>query len=204
MELDKFIEKTAYIGKSKCIGTDSPTYYSKYDDSYMTLVSMKENLQWLADKEITEELTHGVGFSPKDNKWWGWSHRAAYGFTIGSECKKGDCNYVASTPEELIEDRYNFFLDISEECAQQHKDECQILEDRSGIRILTTPIKMAVAKSPDDIIAVVEGEKKCDDLAEETVFKNDFYVIKCGRGAWTAKTLADAKLMAIDFNEGVS
>jgi hypothetical protein len=36
-----------------------------------------------------------VGFSTKDGKWYGWSHRAIYGFMIGSKCKKGDCHYVA-------------------------------------------------------------------------------------------------------------
>jgi len=203
MKLTDFIKKVAYIGDSK-MANGSPTYYSKFDDSYMTLVGMEDNLKFLADREITQELTHGVGFSPKDNKWYGWSYRVIFGFTIGSECKKGDCAYVASTPEELIEDRYNFFVDISEDCAQQHKDECQILEDRSGIRILTTPIKMAIAKGIDDIVDVMEGEKNCADLPEETLFKDDFHTVKCGRGEWVAKTLSDAKLMAIDFNEGVS
>ena len=201
MNVKDFIKKVAYVGKTKCIGSPSPTYYSKFDGSYLTLVSMEDNLKFLADREVTEELTNGVGFSPKDNMWYGWSHRAIFGFTIGSECKKGNCNYVASTPEELIEDRYNFFVDISEECAQQHKDECQILEDRSGIRILTTPIKMSVAKDINELVDHLEGGKTLD---EETIFKDDFYIIKCGRGAWVAKTLDDAKQMAIDFNEGVS
>ncbi len=35
-----------------------------------------------------------VGFSTKDGKWYGWSHRALYGFKPGSTCKKGDCHYV--------------------------------------------------------------------------------------------------------------
>ena len=204
MDLDKFLDRVAYIAPSEISGDESPTYYSKFDNSYMALVSMKEKLQWLAEKEITEELTHGVGFSPKENKWWGWSHRAAFGFTVGSECKKGDCAYVASTPEELIEDRYNFFLDISEECAQKHKDECQILEDRTGIRILTTPVKMRVARGADCIVDALGNEKTLESLLEESVFKDDFHIVKCGRGEWVAETLDDAKLMAIDFNESVS
>jgi len=65
-----------------------------------------------------------IGFSIKDGKWYGWSHRAIYGFKIGSTCKKGDCHYVPMS--------------------------------------------------------------------------------KGGKGKWTAKTVADARQMAIDFAESVS
>jgi len=33
---------------------------------------------------------------------------------------------------------------------------------------------------------------------------NDYRITKCGKGEWEAKTLDDAKQMAIDFAEGVS
>lgn len=35
-----------------------------------------------------------IGFSNKDGKWYGWSHRAIFGFKTGSKCKKGDCHYI--------------------------------------------------------------------------------------------------------------
>lgn len=34
-----------------------------------------------------------IGYSEKDGKWYGWSHRAIYGFKIGDMLKKGDCGY---------------------------------------------------------------------------------------------------------------
>jgi hypothetical protein len=34
-----------------------------------------------------------IGFSDKDGKWYGWSHRAIFGFKVGSVCRKGDCHY---------------------------------------------------------------------------------------------------------------
>ena len=71
-----------------------------------------------------EHCVCSIGFSTKDGKWYGWSHRAIYGFRVGSTCKKGDCHYVPR---------------------------------RHG-----------------------------------------------GKGAWTAKTIDDAKKMAMDFAEGVS
>lgn len=36
------------------------------------------------------ELGLGKG---SDGKWYGWSHRAVYGFGIGDKVKKGDCAY---------------------------------------------------------------------------------------------------------------
>lgn len=202
MEVKDYLDKVAYVSVMDFgIGDVSKVYKSKYDDSYITLVGMEDKIKYLADLEITEELTHGVGFSPKDNKWYGWSHRAIYGFTIGSTCKKGDCHYRASTPEELIDEHANFFADISPESVERHRAECQILDDRRGIRILHTPVKLPVAKSLEEAISAINDPSALD---EELLFKDDYTVIKCGRGEWTAKTMDDAKQMAIDFNEGVS
>lgn len=39
------------------------------------------------------KLTHAacsIGFSDKDNKWYGWSHRGMYGYGVGSSVHKGD------------------------------------------------------------------------------------------------------------------
>lgn len=48
-----------------------------------------------------------IGFSEKEQKWYGWSHRAIYGFGIGDVAKEGDCctepgvipEYLAEHPE---------------------------------------------------------------------------------------------------------
>jgi len=44
-----------------------------------------------------------IGFSEKDQKWVGWSHRAIYGFGIGSEIKPGDCAFKPKTKEEWLQ-----------------------------------------------------------------------------------------------------
>lgn len=202
MNVDNYLKEVAYktTMDTGFDGSLSEVYKSKFDDSYITHIGMEDDIKFLAEIEITEELTHGVGFSPKDNKWYGWSHRAIYGFNVGSTCKKGDCHFVADNPEELIDDHANFFADISAESVQNHRNECQILPDRSGIRILTTPITLPVAS----ISNLAEGLEDIDCLPEEMIFKDDFYTIECGKGEWVAKTMEDAKQMAIDFNSGVS
>jgi len=45
-----------------------------------------------------------IGFSEKDNKWYGWSHRAIYGFTIGDKVKEGDCCASSGWTQEFLDD----------------------------------------------------------------------------------------------------
>ena len=44
--------------------------------------------------------TCSIGYSPKENKWYGWSHRAIHGFTIGDVVKKGDLTNDSGLVEE--------------------------------------------------------------------------------------------------------
>lgn len=50
------------------------------------------------EKADPESSVCSIGFCKKEQKWYGWSHRAIFGFGIGSEVKRGDCAYV---PEEF-------------------------------------------------------------------------------------------------------
>ena len=51
--------------------------------------------------------TCSIGLCEKEQKWFGWSHRAIYGFGIGDTVKEGDCaassgyidEYIAEHPE---------------------------------------------------------------------------------------------------------
>lgn len=204
MNTKDYLDKVAYLTPSDMEGVSGDQYLSKFDNSYITLAGMEDKVQYLADREITENLTHGVGFSPKDNKWYGWSHRAIYGFSIGSTCKEGDCHFTPKTPEELIESHASFFADISDKCYKGKLAECQILDDRSGIRILHTPVEISVVEKESDLDDLISGEACPEDFGKVNLFENDFSIIHCGRGEWVAKTMEDAKQMATDFNSGVS
>lgn len=61
-----------------------------------------------------------IGKSDKDGKWYGWSHRALYGFQIGDKIKKGDCGfdpevgeYTIKTEEEAKQAAKNFAESVS-------------------------------------------------------------------------------------------
>lgn len=47
--------------------------------------------------------TCSIGKSVKDKKWYGWSHRAIYGFKIGDKVKKGDCCASSGWTKEYLE-----------------------------------------------------------------------------------------------------
>lgn len=44
-----------------------------------------------------------IGFSEQDQKWYGWSHRAIFGFAIGAEAKEGDCVTSSGWTQEWLD-----------------------------------------------------------------------------------------------------
>jgi hypothetical protein len=43
-----------------------------------------------ARPEELRRMPKSIGYSPRNAKWYGWSHRAVAGFGVGSKVKKGD------------------------------------------------------------------------------------------------------------------
>lgn len=157
-------------------------YYSKFDGSYITMVGVEDNIKYLAEREITDQLTHGVGFSLKDGKWYGWSHRAIYGFKIGSTCNKGDCHYQAANLDDEIEKAVSFWSD------EFHAE--TTAEVING--------KIEVSWTYNDLVPNVKLRGTTGGCGWS--YDAESY----GRGEWVAETIEDAKQMATDFNEGVS
>ena len=119
--MKEYLDMLGYKIDSDIPNDDGAVYHSRCDDSYLTRVGMEDEGLWKFLKEhgVNSVYCNGgkvacIGFSSSEYKWYGWSHRAVYGFEVGSEVKKGDCAYIASTPEELIDDHAEFFADISQ------------------------------------------------------------------------------------------
>ena len=185
MRVKAYLKKVANIVDSEIQDDDGKIYVSKFDGSYITRVGMEKNIKFLADLEITEDLQHGVGFSPKDSKWYGWSHRAIFGFEIGSTCEKGNCHYFAKNIDDEIEAAIRFWDDEGHE---------NTTAEKTSEGILRVTWKYAEDKK------TIPNE----DLHGQISGVDWHYNTKFGRGEWVAKTTEDAKQMAIDFNEGVS
>lgn len=62
----------------------------------------------LPERRTPNSKVCSIGFSARDQKWYGWSHRAIYGFGVGAVAKEGDCvcssgwtdEYLAEHPDE--------------------------------------------------------------------------------------------------------
>ena len=68
-ELQTWITCCADIKIMDICGESVEVYVSKYDGSYLTHVGMEDDLQFLVDRGITEQVSNGTGFSPTKNKW---------------------------------------------------------------------------------------------------------------------------------------
>lgn len=55
------------------------------------LQKFKEEHGIESEKLAPDHSVHSIGWSEKEQKFYGWSHRAIYGFKIGDEMKKGMC-----------------------------------------------------------------------------------------------------------------
>lgn len=84
--------------------SDWVNYVSSYDYGY---IGTEETYDFLRAKGIImiqkaepQDNTASIGYSPIENKWYGWSHRAMYGFTIGDVVKKGDLTATSGLIEE--------------------------------------------------------------------------------------------------------
>jgi hypothetical protein len=163
---DRLYMVTCYNRDKKYIGTVEDTW---------NLMEKYNIIKFETTKETDKVCS--IGFDRRNKKWYGWSHRAIYGFTIGSKVKKGSCGFVPSSKEEFLEGIikwYDYYDDIKTE-------EGITVDGKPGIRIT--------------------GTNKTSKLESNTF---EIYPEKWGKGEWEAKTLEDAKQMAIDFANGVS
>lgn len=144
-------------------------------------------------QEYSFSPTCCIGFNEKEQKWYGWSHRAIYGFGIGSVVKKGDCAYIPTNPQDMLNDMISFWINPEDEFCYK----TEIVKTEIGV--------------PDP-----NGERdglgcylECSSMRknDKSIFTGKYwqpFLDPWGRGEWEARTLEDAKQMAIDFAEGVS
>ena len=197
-KLQKFINSIAVIGNSNIPNDDCKIYYSKVDGAYLTRVGMENHLNFLLKRGITEQIQDGygepntccIGFNPIEKKWYGWSHRAIFGFGIGSECKKGDCHYEPSNKEDFKEDCLRFLgdTDMSETYKTNPIAEEGEQDGKLGVWVRYTYND----KVPNEEMRGQISGVFCE------------YPEKYGKGEWVAETIEDAKQMAIDFARNIS
>lgn len=127
-----------------------------------------------------------IGFNEKEQKWYGWSHRAIYGFGIGSTCTKSDCSYCPTDETDAIEDGIRFWSE-ADHLNVRAEDPIKY-EGYRGVWI-----RWEYAKD-------IPNEKSRGTTGGTFHCFPDAY----GKGEWISQSIEDAKQMAIDFAEGVS
>jgi len=130
-----------------------------------------------------------IGFNEEEQKWYGWSHRAMYGFGVGSEVKVGDCGFTPKNEDEFLKDCHNFWGYLDGHKRNITSEHGEIIP--GGAKGVWT----RWIYSDDEPNEERRGQ-------EGAVFSD--YPEDWGRGEWKAETLEDAKQMAIDFSNGVS
>ena len=161
---------------------DIVSYYTE-DGKYL---GDKDTAMYLIKKKQIDTFEYStpdstivtVGYNSNTQTWYGWSHRAIFGFTIGSTCKMGDSHFIPSNKEEFIEDAKRFYRE--EDQPELGAEEGTNDAGKKGVWV---------------------GDKQ---KRKGTIAMFCTYPERWGRGEWTAKTLDDAKQMAMDFAESVS
>jgi hypothetical protein len=130
--------------------------------------------------------TCSIGFCEREQKWYGWSHRAIYGFGIGDTVQEGDCAYVPANMMDFIRASVTFWK------TEHHIGLCVEQDvEQDGIR------GMQLRWEYD---GTVPNQALRGTISSVFIAYPDEF----GQGEWTAETLEDAKQMACDFAESVA
>lgn len=181
-ECKDFTTKSAYTPEGDYIGNSKWAYRLC-------------KLRGIKPEKITSEYNIcSIGFCERNQKWFGWSHRAIYGFGIGSTCKKGDCHYQPRNKDEFLEDCVRFWDD------EYRLNITGREANEEGVLGIHVEWEYDDKVPNDEMRGTINGvfvpyPTKMNDKESEISF---------GKGEWIAETLEDAKQMAIDFAEDVS
>lgn len=80
---------------------DKPDMYISYMETPKIIKKFKIDPETLDNYGEDGKGTACVGFSPKYQKWYGWSYRAIYGFGIGDVVAEGDITTTSGYVEDF-------------------------------------------------------------------------------------------------------
>lgn len=181
-----------YIALSKFDGS----YVGRIESAYELLLKGLTYIQSKHDDPENEYangefkvLSACIGYNKKEQKWYGWSHRAIKGFGIGDKIKRGYIGYKPKDQEDFINCEREFWRSQS----HSYPDYSLIIDEESKKSI---GVKLTWQYHNDERCP---NEKLRNTKSEMDIhFPNEW-----GKGEWTAKTLEDARQMAIDFAEEI-
>lgn len=147
------------------------------------------------EKIQPESMTCTVGYCREDGCWYGWSHRASFGFKAGSKVKRGDCGFLTTDPEELKKELRKVYPNDGKHY-RKVRMHYNSVDKFVGVYL-------EEARRPQRLIK--RGKRKGEYVPDgPVIWKRLNYRHSLGRGEWTAKDIVDARQMAVDFARSVS
>ena len=127
--IQKYLAENTVIAPHRGSGAEGyHEYKSITDGSYVGMVNLSEEdnaslFEFFIKHGITQlQNMHGnpensasIGFSESEQKWYGWSHRAIFGFGIGSKVTQEDCGYRATDKDDFLADMVRFWTERDHE-----------------------------------------------------------------------------------------
>jgi len=86
-----------------------PSWIHKKTKQWIASNVLLLDLKFLLKYQIDKHITHGMGFSTKQQKWYGWSHRAIAGYGIGDKITKSNIAYRSDSINDLYEELLESF-----------------------------------------------------------------------------------------------
>jgi hypothetical protein len=68
-----------------------------------------------------------IGWCESEQKWYGWSHRAMYGFGIGNVVEEGDCTTSSGWTEECLKDHPSWDRSLPVGFTAKTIDDCKLM-----------------------------------------------------------------------------
>lgn len=224
--LDKTYYKNYYVEKqlvdaSDCGETEPMEMYRAYNNNGDYIGDPESARYYCEDKGVIPEKKRdsvnicSIGFNEKEQKWYGWSHRAMYGFGIGDSVEKGDCAYTPVDKDDYLDEIVNFWHDKEYHIITwgEHGEEYERYYEYEDVVDTATSAPTGELTHGEEIIGKLQqgvwvyseyNDQVPNAKLRNTTNKRFSEYPEFGRGIWTAKTIEDAKQMAIDFSDGVS
>ena len=110
-----FIMKSAYNQNGDYIGNSLEAYQ----------LCKKREIR--PEKADPSHRVCSIGFCAREQRWYGWSHRAIYGFGIGDKVKEGDCCASSGWIDEYLQEHPEENKALPVGFVAKNLDDCKIM-----------------------------------------------------------------------------
>lgn len=99
--------------------------FGEYVGSLEDAVTLLGKYFIIPERSADDHNVCSIGKSLKDGKWYGWSHRAIHGFSIGDVVKEGDCCASPGVTDEYLKDHPEADLSLPVGFIAKTEEDCK-------------------------------------------------------------------------------